>query len=187
MVKQLIRLGFNIFLDLKFHDIPQTVAQACRSAADLGVWMITVHVSGGLAMLKAALQAIKLSNIATAHPPFLVGVTVLTSMDETDLLTIGYQQPISSLVLQLAQLGQEAGLDGVVCSAQEALLLRQHVPDHFLLITPGIRLVEDCQADQKRISTPQEAIAAGANYLVLGRSITQSPHPQKILAQLAML
>ncbi|QVL45774.1 MAG: orotidine-5'-phosphate decarboxylase [Methylophilaceae bacterium] len=174
---QLVAKDFKVFLDLKFHDIPNTVAKACKAASDLGVWMLNVHASGGSAMMKAALEGVNQSN----HHPYLIAVTVLTSMDQTTLTEINIQQPIAQQVLALAQLTQTAGLDGVVCSAQEASLLRQHVHQDFLLVTPGIRPANANKDDQSRIVTPQEALAQGANYLVIGRPITQAEQPAAAL------
>jgi orotidine-5'-phosphate decarboxylase len=176
-VAQLVAKDFKVFLDLKFHDIPNTVAKACKAASDLGVWMLNVHASGGSAMMKAALEGVNQSN----HHPYLIAVTVLTSMDQTTLTEINIQQPIAQQVLALAQLTQTAGLDGVVCSAQEASLLRQHVHQDFLLVTPGIRPANANKDDQSRIVTPQEALAQGANYLVIGRPITQAEQPAAAL------
>jgi len=171
IVKQLIAKGFSVFLDLKFHDIPNTVAHACKVAADLGVWMVNVHALGGLTMMQAAKEAIE------SYDTLLIAVTVLTSLDEADLKRIGINQPPSALAQRLALLAQEAGLDGVVCSSQEARLLRAACGVQFCLVTPGIRLATDAQGDQKRIVTPAQAIKNGSDYLVIGRSITQSESP----------
>lgn len=175
--------GFSVFLDLKFHDIPQTVAGACRAAADLGVWMVTVHAAGGLAMLLAACQSI--NRFPIKNRPLLIGVTVLTSLNDQDLSEIGYQEDAAGMVLRFAKLAHQAALDGVVCSAQEAEMLRRHLPRDFLLIVPGIRLPDDAVNDQKRTMTPPAAIAAGADYLVIGRPITQAQHPQQTLIHMA--
>lgn len=182
LLKKISDNGFKVFLDLKFHDIPQTVAGACLAAAQLGVWMVNVHVSGGLEMMTAAREAIQA--FSDEKRPLLIGVTVLTSLNEQDLLTIGYQDNPAGIVLRFAQLAHDAGLDGVVCSAQEAETLRAHLPQNFLLVVPGIRLPGDPQADQKRIMTPQAAIAAGADYLVIGRPITQAKNPQQTLTEI---
>ena len=166
------RWGFQVFLDLKFHDIPNTVAKACKAAADLGVWMVNVHAWGGRAMLDAAQQAI------ATYDTHLIAVTVLTSLDQQALLDLGLQQPVEHYVQQLALQAQQAGLDGVVCSAQEAALLRQACGPDFLLVTPGIRPADyGVKDDQSRVVTPADAIAAGASYLVIGRPITQSRAP----------
>lgn len=182
LLHKIMRKGFSLFLDLKFHDIPQTVAGACRSAAELGVWMVNVHICGGPAMLAAAHAAIQ------AYPaesrPLLIGVTVLTSLSDQDLHILGYPHNVMETVLRFAEMAHNAGLDGVVCSAREASLLRRHLPKNFLLVVPGIRLESDAQVDQKRIMTPDEAFAAGADYLVIGRSITQSLKPSQTLAQI---
>ena len=171
IIKQLIAKGFSVFLDLKFHDIPNTVANACKVAADSGVWMINIHALGGLAMMQAAKEAI------SSYDTLLIGVTVLTSLDEADLKRIGILEPPSALVQRLALLTQEAGLDGVVCSSQEARILRASCGPQFCLVTPGIRLSSDITDDQKRIVTPSQAIKNGSDYLVIGRPITQAQSP----------
>ena len=177
LVETLAARGFGVFLDLKFHDIPNTVASACKAAARLGVWMMNVHASGGRAMMQAAREAIA----GNAQRPKLIAVTVLTSMSERDLADIGMQGSAQDAVLRLARLAQAAGLDGVVSSAQEASALRAACGAGFNLVTPGIRLAELAstlaQDDQKRIMTPRAAIEAGADYLVIGRPITQSADP----------
>lgn len=173
LVEKLTSAGFQVFLDLKFHDIPNTVAQACRAAADLGVWMVNVHASGGLKMMQAAREAVGQSG----HRPKLIAVTVLTSMAGEDLRQIGLDVEPAVQVERLARLTREAGLDGVVCSAQEATLLRGAIGSDFLLVTPGIRPAGSAVGDQSRILTPARAIAAGADYLVVGRPITQADDP----------
>lgn len=173
LVEKLVGSGFKVFLDLKFHDIPNTVAQACRAAADLGVWMVNVHASGGLKMMRAAREAVDHS----AHPPKLIAVTVLTSMGDEDLRQIGLEIAPAEQVERLAQLARDAGMDGVVCSAQEATRLRSRLGDAFLLVTPGIRPAGSAAGDQTRILTPAKAIEAGADYLVVGRPITQAADP----------
>jgi len=178
LVEALQALGFEIFLDLKFHDIPNTVAGAVRAAAALGVWMVNVHASGGPRMLAAAAEAVA----DRSRRPLLVGVTVLTSMDASELRALGHKETPAERVLHLAALCAQAGLDGVVCSGEEASALRlQHAPD-FLLVTPGIRLPGDTADDQRRVMTPRAAIAAGATYLVMGRSITGASDPLAALA-----
>ncbi len=173
LISALRKRGYEIFLDLKFHDIPHTVAQACRVAADLGVWMVDVHASGGPRMLDAARQA--LGSAETA--PWLVAITVLTSMDQADLLALGITDSPRSMVMRLAALAHQCALDGVVCSAQEAVELRQSFPSPFKLVTPGIRLPNHAANDQMRIMTPTQAVLDGVDYLVVGRPITQSPDP----------
>lgn len=173
LVERLAAAGFQVFLDLKFHDIPNTVAQACRAAADLGVWMVNVHASGGLRMMQAAREAVEKS----AKPPRLIAVTVLTSMSGEDLRQIGLDVEPAAQVERLARLTADAGLDGVVCSAQEAELLRAAIGPDFLLVTPGIRPAGSAVGDQSRILTPARAVAAGADYLVVGRPITQAADP----------
>ncbi|MFI3246428.1 MAG: orotidine-5'-phosphate decarboxylase [Ferrimonas sp.] len=181
LVSQLQALGFEVFLDLKFHDIPNTVAKAVTAAAELGVWMVNVHCSGGKEMMRAAVEALKPYG---DKAPLLIGVTVLTSMKEEELAKIGVSNTSDQQVMTLAQLAQEAGLDGVVCSAQEASMLKSALGDTFILVTPGIRPQGCAAGDQHRIMTPEQAVAAGADYLVIGRPITQSSDP---IATLAMI
>jgi orotidine-5'-phosphate decarboxylase len=173
LVETLVARGFGLFLDLKFHDIPNTVASACKAAAALGVWMLNIHASGGRAMMAAAREALADS----PHRPRLVAVTVLTSLAQSDLDDIGLQGAPADAALRLARLAQTAGLDGVVCSAQEARALRAACGTGFNLVTPGIRLADAAQDDQKRVMTPRDALAAGADYLVIGRPITQAADP----------
>lgn len=180
VVEALHSMGHSVFLDLKFHDIPHTVAQACAAAARLGVWMVNVHASGGLAMMQAAHVAL----LEFARPPKLIAVTVLTSMGREDLAGIGLDVDPPSQVLRLARLSQQAGLDGVVCSAQEATLLTAEMAAGFIKVTPGIRPAGSATGDQRRILTPTAALAAGADYLVIGRPITQAVDP---LAALQMI
>ncbi|MCH2257874.1 MAG: orotidine-5'-phosphate decarboxylase [Alteromonas sp.] len=177
-VKALIAKGFDVFLDLKFHDIPNTVAKACRAAAELGVWMVNVHASGGLPMMQAAKEA-----IATSSNPQtkLIAVTVLTSMDEAQLTDVVSGVTPEQQVLRLAALTEKAGLDGIVCSAQEASALREKHSDDFLLVTPGIRPVGADAGDQKRVMTPPAAMKAGVSYLVMGRPITKAEDPIAVL------
>ena len=172
-------LGFEIFLDLKFHDIPNTVAKACRAAAEHGVWMMNVHAAGGSRMMTEAEAS--LSDFA--HPPKLIAVTVLTSMAPEDLLETGAMGTPLERAVRLAELTRASGLDGVVCSAQEAPAIRERLGEDFSLITPGIRLQDDALGDQRRVLTPREAIAAGANYLVVGRPITAAEDPAQALAR----
>jgi orotidine-5'-phosphate decarboxylase len=177
-VKALIARGFDVFLDLKFHDIPNTVAKACKAAAELGVWMVNVHASGGLPMMQAAKEA-----IATSSNPQtkLIAVTVLTSMDEAQLADVVSGVTPEQQVLRLAALTKKAGLDGIVCSAQEAIALREKHSDDFLLVTPGIRPVGADAGDQKRVMTPPDAMKAGVSYLVMGRPITKAEDPIAVL------
>lgn len=172
-VEQLVKRDFGVFLDLKFHDIPNTTAKACEAAARLGVWMINVHASGGRAMMQAAREAIDKS----ATRPLLIGVTVLTSMDEPSLHEVGVENALSQQVLRLATLARGCGLDGVVCSAQEAPMLRQAIGRDFCLVTPGIRPANASQDDQSRIVTPADALRQGSSYLVIGRPITRAADP----------
>ena len=180
LVKELVARGFDVFLDLKFHDIPNTAAKAVCAAADLGVWMTNVHASGGSRMMSAAKQALEQQGSSM----LLIGVTVLTSMDETDLHEIGIQRSPSEQVLHLAGLTKNCGLDGVVCSAQEASALKTALGTGFQLITPGIRLPDSAADDQRRIVSPQDAVALGSDYLVIGRPITQSADPLQTLLQI---
>lgn len=173
LVRTLTALGFKVFLDLKFHDIPNTVAAACRAAAHLGVWMLNVHASGGLKMMQAARAA--LEGLPTR--PRLIAVTVLTSLNRADLAQLGLDLEPETQVLRLARLAQAAGLDGVVCSAREAPLLRRELGPDFLLVTPGVRPAGSATDDQQRVLTPTQALQAGADYLVVGRPITQAPDP----------
>lgn len=178
LIEQLVRDGFDIFLDLKYHDIPNTVANACKAAADMGVWMINVHAMGGRKMLSAARAAILPGTVK------LIAVTLLTSMDQNDLDDIGLQGSPEQIVLRLAALTRDCGLDGVVCSALEAQPLRQKIGADFVLVTPGIRPQENTGGDQKRIATPAAAIQSGSDYLVIGRPITQAQNPLRVLEQI---
>lgn len=177
LVEQLVARGFDLFLDLKYHDIPNTVASACRSAASLGAWMINVHASGGRTMMMAAREALA----GLAQPPKLIAVTVLTSLGAEDLRETGHSESPEVLVERLARLSAASGMDGVVCSAQEAPRLRAACGPQFCLVTPGIRLADAEQDDQKRIVTPGAAIAGGADYLVVGRPITRASDPLAVL------
>lgn len=181
LIEQLQLCGFEVFLDLKFHDIPNTTAQACKAAAALGVWMVNVHASGGRRMMEAAREA--LANFA--RPPKLIAVTVLTSMAQADLAEIGIAATPAEQVLRLAGLAQASGLDGVVCSAQEAALLRKQAGDKFCLVTPGIRPADAAADDQSRIMTPRAALENGSSYLVIGRPITKAPDPLLALQKIA--
>ena len=210
-VEQLVAKNFKVFLDLKFHDIPSTVAKACEAASQLGVWMLNVHASGGLDMMQAALEGVNKS----ANSPHLIAVTVLTSMNQSNLTEVGVETSLENQVLRLAKLAQQAGLHGVVCSAQEAQLLRKQLGETFCLVTPGIRCaqinsqvnsiqfhanqasfklanlnqVDSNQVnsnqvnrdDQSRVVTPADALGNGASYLVIGRPITQAKNPLQAL------
>ncbi|MEO6749435.1 MAG: orotidine-5'-phosphate decarboxylase [Casimicrobiaceae bacterium] len=183
LVSDLTARGFRVFLDLKFHDIPNTVASACAAATRLGVWMLDVHASGGPAMLAAARKAV--DDTATSSgktPPLLVAVTVLTSLFAADLQAIGVTASAADQVLRLARLAQASVLDGIVCSAQEAALLRANCGPAFKLVTPGIRPAAVDSHDHARAMTPEAAIAAGADYLVVGRAITGASDPLAALA-----
>lgn len=177
IVKALHQRNFEVFLDLKFHDIPNTTAQAVLAAADLGVWMVNVHASAGLEAMSLAKQRLLDNNLDT----LLIAVTVLTSMDSEALLQTGITDRLDAQVSRLAQLTKQAGLDGVVCSAQEAKALKALCGQDFKLVTPGIRLADDNTDDQKRICTPSQALLDGSDYLVIGRSITQAKNPAEKL------
>jgi orotidine-5'-phosphate decarboxylase len=173
LVDRLQGQGFEVFLDLKFHDIPNTVAGAVRAAGELGVWMVNVHAGGGRRMMEAAAEALQAFSI----PPLLIGVTVLTSMSDEDLAELGYAESARDRVLRLAALAANSGLDGVVCSAMETTVLRKDRGDDFCLVTPGIRMIGDAAGDQRRVVTPGDAMAMGSDYLVIGRSITAVADP----------
>lgn len=175
-VKKLIDLDFKVFLDLKFHDIPTTVAKACSACSELGVWMITLHACGGLAMLEAAKKAI---NDYGDEAPLLMAVTVLTSMKNDDLPLIGVVSSVENQVQRLASLACQAEMDGLVCSAFEVPLIKANYGSSLLTVTPGIRLASDETHDQLRVMTPYQAITVGSDFLVIGRSITQDKAPEK--------
>lgn len=180
LVERLAGDGFDVFLDLKFHDIPNTVAAACKAAARLGVWMVNVHAMGGRKMMMAAREALE----GLSERPKLIAVTVLTSMSKDDLLEIGMDAEPQDAVLRLAQLAGDCGLDGVVCSAREAALLKRELGQSFQLVTPGIRPANAAKDDQNRVMTPTEALRMGADYLVIGRPITKAEDPLGILNQI---
>lgn len=182
LVEKLHGKGFEVFLDLKFHDIPNTVASACRVAADLGVWMINVHATGGSRMMLAAREAVD----KFQSKPLLIAVTVLTSMEQSDLNEVGVSSLAQDHVLSLAGLAKNSGLDGVVCSAQEATALSSALGKEFVLVTPGIRPADSEKGDQRRIMTPEAAINAGSHYLVIGRPITQAENPAERLSQISI-
>ncbi|WP_410483290.1 orotidine-5'-phosphate decarboxylase [Teredinibacter sp. KSP-S5-2] len=181
LVEKLQGKGFDIFLDLKFHDIPNTVAKAVKAAAELGVWMVNVHASGGERMMLAAREAIEQST----HKPLLIAVTVLTSMDASDLAGVGLTIEPRDQVKRLSMLAKQSGLDGVVCSAQELELIKAHCGMDFLCITPGIRPQGADIGDQKRIMTPEQAIQSGSDYIVVGRPITQATVPAEVCLQIS--
>ncbi len=181
-VENLAAKGFKIFLDLKFHDIPNTVAAACKAAADMGVWLVNVHASGGLRMMEAASDALAGIN----HPPKLLAVTILTSLTNKDLEQVGFHTNTQEQVLKLALLAKQADVDGVVCSPWEATSLRRYCGDDFLLVTPGIRPEGSEQGDQRRVMTPKEATLAGSDYLVIGRAVTMADDPVAVLEQIQL-
>ena len=178
LVKTFVNKGFDVFLDLKFHDIPNTVAKAVTAAADLGVWMVNVHASGGSKMMLKANEALQSFG---SDKPLLIAVTVLTSMGEEDLRGLGISLSPAEQVMHLARLTKESGLDGVVCSAWEADQLKQTLGQKFKLITPGIRPAGSSSDDQKRIMTPEQALTVGVDYLVIGRPITKASDPRAVL------
>ncbi|WP_114418459.1 orotidine-5'-phosphate decarboxylase [Marinospirillum perlucidum] len=183
ILEALHQRGFEVFLDLKFHDIPNTCAQAVRAAAEQGVWMVNVHASGGLKMMQAARQVLEDNHLDTR----LIAVTVLTSMSSDDLAGIGVSRSLEDQVEHLASLAQQAGMDGVVCSAREATRLTQRLGSDFLKVTPGIRLPDSASDDQERIMTPQAAMAAGSTHLVIGRPITRAAKPGEALMEITRL
>ncbi len=182
VVESLQKEGFEVFLDLKFHDIPNTTSKAVAVAAELGVWMVNVHVSGGRRMMEACRNELEKRPFESA--PLLIGVTVLTSMDRSDLVEIGLDVDPQAHVVNLATLAKSSGLDGVVCSAQEAQVLKSTLGDGFKLVTPGIRLASDDKGDQRRVMTPAEAVSAGSDYLVIGRPITKAEDPEAVLTSI---
>ena len=179
----------RVFLDLKFHDIPNTVASACEAATKLGVFMMNVHALGGKTMMVNAVQAVhQVASLKKTSAPKVLGVTVLTSLKDADLKEVGISKKVAQEVSLLAELAQNSGLDGVVASAHEITLIRRHVGKNFLIVTPGVRPVWAAHGDQKRVMTPAEAVSAGADYIVVGRPITQHPQPlvaaEKILKEI---
>lgn len=181
LVERFVGMGFDVFLDLKFHDIPNTVAKACAAAAELGVWMVNVHASGGRSVLTAAREAID----QYEKKPLLIGVTVLTSLSAEELSEIGMEGTTEQVVNRLAKLAQSTGLDGVVCSPLETAMLREACGNDFKLITPGVRPAGSSQDDQTRIMTPEDAIKSGSDYLVIGRPITQAENPAAALESIS--
>ncbi|MET0065887.1 MAG: orotidine-5'-phosphate decarboxylase [Candidatus Thiodiazotropha sp.] len=179
-VENLRSRGYDIFLDLKFHDIPNTVAAACDAAADLGVWMMNLHASGGRKMMATARERLE----RHSQRPYLVAVTILTSLSREEMSEVGFGGEVADQVLRLATLTRDAGLDGVVCSPQEAQTLRQSLGESFLLVTPGVRPKSAAANDQQRIMTPGDAITAGSSYLVVGRPITAAADPIQALQQI---
>ena len=180
VVRRLVEQGFDVFLDLKFHDIPNTVTGACKAAVAMGVWMLNVHAVGGRTMMETAREAVGTGR----GSPLLIGVTMLTSLSEADLVETGQGGTPAEHVVRLAVLAESCGLDGVVCSGREIGMLRQACAENFRLVTPGIRPQAAALADQRRVMTPGEAVAAGSDYLVIGRPITAAPEPMDALAQI---
>jgi orotidine-5'-phosphate decarboxylase len=182
LVRDVIAAGGNVFLDLKFHDIPNTVRKAALEAARLGVAMMTIHAAGGQAMMQAV--ADELREKSGEKRPIVVGVTVLTSMDEGALKEAGVHSAVDEQVVRLAKLAEASGLDGVVCSPREIQLIRGAVDRNFKIVTPGVRMAGQSADDQQRTATPREAISNGADYIVVGRAVTNAPHPRTALEQL---
>lgn len=180
MVEACMQRDFEVFLDLKFHDIPNTVAGACKSAAELGVWMMNVHASGGRRMMEQGAEALKTSSSSAK----LIAVTILTSLSQEEIAEIGYQGTPEENVSRLAALAKASGLDGIVCSPKEAARIRQELGPDFELITPGVRPAGSDTGDQRRVMTPRDALEAGATYLVIGRPITGAPDPQHALEEI---
>ena len=176
-VRQVSAAGLPVFLDLKFHDIPNTVAGAVRAAAPLKPFMLNVHASGGRAMMAAAVKAADAAAAAVGHRPILLAVTVLTSLSDEDLIEVGINNETKAQVAKLAKLAQDAGMDGVVCSAHEIKVIRSVCGPDFTLVVPGIRPDWSVKGDQKRVVTPRDAVSLGADYLVIGRPITQADDP----------
>jgi len=176
-VEKLVDKGFDVFLDLKFHDIPNTVAAACAAAADLGVWMINLHASGGRRMMETARERLD----SLSHRPRLIAVTILTSLGQEDIAEAGFSGTPADNVLRLAKLAESSGMDGIVCSPLEAVDVRSVVNSDFLLVTPGVRPSQAALGDQLRVMTPSDALKNGADYLVIGRPITAAPNPLQSL------
>ena len=181
LVDTLVRRGFDVFLDLKYHDIPNTVAAACKVAARQGVWMVNVHASGGSNMMRAAREAL---DTAGSSRPLLIAVTVLTSLADTDMAELGFSGTVAANVARMAGLAKDCGLDGVVCSAHEAVMLKASCGEQFKLVVPGIRLAGDAAGDQARVVTPVAAAKLGCDYLVIGRSITGALDPLAVIDQI---
>ena len=179
LIEKLRKLDYEIFLDLKYHDIPNTVAKACRVALDLDIWMLNIHASGGRKMMEAAHQTIE--KYGSENKPLLIAVTVLTSISSNDLAELGINNSVNKQVVSLAKMAKDIGLDGVVCSGVEVRELRKKLGDNFCFVTPGVRLEDSANDDQKRIITPIDAIRAGSDYLVIGRPITESTDPVNVL------
>lgn len=184
IVREIVEMGQRVFLDLKLHDIPNTVAAASREAARLGVSMVDVHLSGGARMVRAAREALDGVAQEGASRPLLLGITVLTSFDERDLESIGVRGPLADQVVDLALLGRDAGLDGVVASAHETAAIKKACGDRFIVVAPGIRPAGAETGDQRRVMTPEEAVTAGADYLVIGRPILEAPDPVAALERI---
>lgn len=182
IVKEIQKLGGKVFLDLKFHDIPNTVAKAVAQSTKLGVYMMTLHTSGGSEMLKAAVESAKNNS---DNPPILLGVTVLTSLDDNGLKEIGFSCSAEEMVIKLVGLAKTSGVSGIVCSAKEVKKLREKFGDEIVLVTPGIRPTWSASGDQKRITTPKDAVDNGTDFMVIGRPITQSENPVEAAQKIA--
>jgi len=184
IVRAIVRSGEKVFLDLKFHDIPNTVAQATASAATLGASFIDMHLTGGPRMIRAAVESAR-TTPGVARPPRLLGITILTSLEESDLETIGMRGPVAERAVDLARMGQDAGLDGVVASPHEIARIKEACGSGFIVVTPGIRPSGASHQDQRRVMTPAHALRAGADYLVIGRPIMEAPDPAAAVASIA--
>ena len=182
IVREIIGVGGKVFLDLKFHDIPNTVTHAAAQAAELGVSMMTIHASGGRAMMETVAKDLHVK--FGERKPIVVAVTVLTSLDTKALFEMGWEQPVDEYVERLALLAEECGIDGVVCSPREIQLVRKLVQPKFKIVTPGIRLPDQSFNDQQRIATPREALSAGADFIVVGRAVTHDPNPRSAVQHL---
>lgn len=182
-VRELVQRQFRVFLDLKFHDIPNTVFRAIKAVASLGVWMLNVHASGGIDMMVAAKKAID----EFEKPPLLIAVTVLTSLSEAALASTGIKMSLQENALHLAKMAQEAGLDGVVCSAAEVAMIKAHCGQGFLTVTPGIRFESNASDDQVRTVTPEQALSDGSDFLVVGRPITRAENPKQVVQKILKL
>lgn len=185
VVEALQTKGFDVFLDLKYHDIPNTVAGACRASTRLGTWMLNVHAAGGTRMLQAAAEAVDKAALPGRAKPLLIAVTVLTSLSSDELPAIGLPADAAGVALRYAALARDAGLAGVVCSAEEATRMKSAMGHAFQLVTPGIRLAEDAKSDQSRVVTPVDAIKLGSDYLVIGRSVTAAQDPVATLVAIS--
>ena len=179
IIKLIQRYGFEIFLDLKFHDIPNTVSSAIKASCNFGVWMVNIHASGGKQMMLAAREAVD----SSSHKPLLIAVTILTSFDKSSYQELGFKNDLQEQIAYLAIMSEKSGMDGIVCSANDISSIKPLVEDKFQFITPGIR-IENSNDDQKRVTTPENAISNGSNYIVIGRPVTLSDDPATIIQKI---